>query len=259
MSPYCVWNPVEFDHWQIQFLSISCSFRYKFAKIYVGAPVSGLEILDPLLLISLFWGKTDQCTLTLYKCLGNNIVEAQGSIFLFTATWRTNFLGFLFYRVLEGYDNDTAVVADSDGVKEYLLPGGTGDEDPITESPLTPAEVTDAILYATNKITETQISEKSLQSRVAVLEAFHGIFGVYFLLCQCFDDIMIKIKSHRKRNEEEFLSISINESSSPIYQGSLVILQKKTPKKPQKTEPYVAEFSFNYFAMSLWPESQKLN
>ena len=113
--------------------------------------------------------------------MGNNTVEAQGSIFLFTATWRTNLLGFLFYRVLEGYDNDTAVAADSDGVKEYLLPADTGGEDPITESPLTPAEVTDAVLYATNKITETQISEKSLQSRVAVLESLHG--NLAFIFC----------------------------------------------------------------------------
>ena len=86
------------------------------------------------------------------------------------------FLAFYFYQVLEGEDNDTAVAADSDGVKEYLRPGDTGGEDPGTESPLTPAEITDAVLYATNKVTETQISEKSLQSRVATLESFHGIF-----------------------------------------------------------------------------------
>ena len=131
--------------------------------------------------------------------MGNNTVEAQESIFLFTTTWRTNFLGFLFYRVLEGYDNDTAVVADSDGVKEYLLLGDTGGEDPITQSPLTPAGVTDAVLYATNKITETQISEKSLQSRVAVLEAIHG------------DLAFISVKYFRIFDSETYIVCSYSE------------------------------------------------
>ena len=54
----------------------------------------------------------------------------------------------------------------------------------------------------------------------------------------------MKIKSHRKPSEKEFLLI--NAGSTPIYQGPLVISQQN-----YLAEPYVAIFSFNYLAISL--------